>query len=122
MFVVLYRWKVKPEKGEEFREGWRLVTTAIQERDGSLGARLHQVDDNIWVAYAQWPDRESWDSAWQKGPVDEALGYHLMKGALRRNAQSEKPFLTMKLTDDCFSSLNWDQVLHRAASTTKEGA
>jgi hypothetical protein len=29
-------------------------------RCGSLGARLHRSDEGTFIAYAQWPDRESW--------------------------------------------------------------
>jgi heme-degrading monooxygenase HmoA len=62
MFCVIYQWKVKPGKEEEFRESWRAVTDAIYHQHGSLGSRLHKNDDGTWVAYAQWPTRELWES------------------------------------------------------------
>ena len=61
MFCVLYQWKVKPGKEEQFRQSWREVTEAIYRQHGSLGSRLHENDDGTWVAYAQWPTRELWE-------------------------------------------------------------
>jgi hypothetical protein len=39
------------------------MTEAIRDHRGGLGSRLHTDDDGWWIAYAQWPDRESWDFA-----------------------------------------------------------
>jgi len=104
MFVVIYRWRVKAEREEEFRKGWKIVTEGIRKRDGSLGARLHRTDNNTWLSYAQWPNRQAWEQAWQRGPVDEPLAYHLMKSSIVPSRNKEKPYLTMTLTDDCFES------------------
>jgi len=53
-FVVLYRWKIKPELEDQFAAGWSQATQALLER-GSLGSRLHKGNDDTWYAYAQWP-------------------------------------------------------------------
>jgi quinol monooxygenase YgiN len=60
LFCVIYELKVKPEMEQKFRDAWRKVTLDVMNECGSLGARLHKSDDGSWIAYAQWPDRESW--------------------------------------------------------------
>ena len=52
---MLYRWTLKPGREAQFVEAWSQVTAALLER-GSLGSRLHQGPDGLWVGYAQWPD------------------------------------------------------------------
>ncbi len=61
MFCVIYQWQVKPAREPDFRETWRAITEAIFRQHGSLGSRMHSADDGSWIAYAQWPDRESWE-------------------------------------------------------------
>lgn len=74
-FCVLYRWKVRPGKEEEFRRAWEIVTREIRDHAGGLGSRLHRTRDGTWVAYAQWPNREMWETAEVATPEGkEALG------------------------------------------------
>ena len=70
-FAVIYRWTIRVDKTEEFQEAWEKVTAAIRAQRGGLGSRLHQDEDLTWVAYAQWPDRETWEQSLELGPVDE---------------------------------------------------
>lgn len=65
MFAVIYRWKVIPGREACFEEGWRAGTEAIANELGGWGSRLHRGDDGVVVAYAQWPDRATWDKASQ---------------------------------------------------------
>ena len=60
-FCVLYRFVVRPGMEEAFVAAWREVTDAVGEQRGGLGSRLHLSDDGVWVAYAQWPDRATWE-------------------------------------------------------------
>ena len=62
MFIVLYRWKIKPEKEAQFINAWSEVTDYYRENFDSLGSRLHRGNDGIFYAYAQWKtvvDREN---------------------------------------------------------------
>ena len=65
MFAVIYRWKLVPGREATFEEGWRAGTAAIAREFGGWGSRLHRGDDGVAVAYAQWPDRATWESARQ---------------------------------------------------------
>src|SRR5262245_55306548 len=63
MFLAVYRWRVKPGKEAQFREGWRRGTIEIARIYGSLGSRLCQDQDGRFVGVAEWPDRETWEKA-----------------------------------------------------------
>jgi hypothetical protein len=63
MFVVIYRWRLGPDKEREFQEAWERVTREYVSSASSLGSRLHRSSDGVWVAYAQWPSRVAWESA-----------------------------------------------------------
>lgn len=63
MVVYLYRWKLKPEKEEQFQKAWSYVTEQLREKSGSLGSRLHRGDDGLWYGYAQWPSVEQREKA-----------------------------------------------------------
>ncbi len=58
MFVVLYRWRVKPEMEQQFAETWSERTAYLKEKYDSLGSRLHRGSDGVWYSYAQWKSAE----------------------------------------------------------------
>jgi quinol monooxygenase YgiN len=62
-FCVIYTFKVRSGMEDSFMEGWSRLTEAIRETRGGLGSRLHKSDNGWWVAYAQWPDRQTWESS-----------------------------------------------------------
>jgi hypothetical protein len=66
MFAVIYRWKVLPGREAQFEQGWRAGTEAIAREFGGWGSRLHWGEDGVAVAYAQWPDRDTWERAMQR--------------------------------------------------------
>ena len=76
MFVVIQRIEVKPNQRQHFVLCWRTVTEAIEEQCGSIGSRLHATDDGTYVAYVQWPDRETWEACevpTQYAQIDESM-------------------------------------------------
>jgi hypothetical protein len=62
MFVVLYRWRIKPGTEDRFAMAWSEATRRLLAR-GSLGSRLHAGSDGYWYGYAQWPDAQARASA-----------------------------------------------------------
>ena len=58
MFVVLYRWRIKPGAESRFATAWAEATRSLLAR-GSLGSRLHAGSDGYWYGYAQWPDAQA---------------------------------------------------------------
>jgi len=99
MFVVLYRWRIKKEREAEFRAAWARATERIVARYGALGSRLHQVDDGSWLAYAQWPDRESW-MRMRSSPPAAPEEFAQMRAAEESPGAYPVPFLTMTVMDD----------------------
>ncbi len=61
MFSVIYRFKIKEGSENKFQECWAKVTEEFKSLHGGLGSCLHASDDNLFVAYARWPDRASWE-------------------------------------------------------------
>jgi heme-degrading monooxygenase HmoA len=95
MFIAVYRWKLKEGQEGRFREGWRRRTEEIYRKCGSLGSRLHRAEDGTWVAYAQWPDRATWESA-AGVPVEDAGASELM----RESAETSYPSAYMEVAED----------------------
>src|SRR5271156_5423842 len=99
MFCVIYQWKVKHEKEEEFRDTWRTITEAIFLQHGALGSRLHKSDDGTWIAYAQWPDRDRWQNH------SDTLGVELARSKQSEClSESVKVLHTLTMTDDLLKS------------------
>jgi len=71
-FAVIYRWKVIPQREDDFVAAWETLTVAIRDQRGGRGSRLHRDDDGVWTAYAQWPDREAWKKAQTLDSADPA--------------------------------------------------
>ena len=77
MFAVIYRWRIVPGGEAAFREAWEQVTHRLRDERGGLGSRLHRDAEGRFVAYAQWPDRASWEASRSAGPVDAELAARL---------------------------------------------
>jgi len=60
-FTVIYSFKVVEGKEKDFINSWAELTKLIYEFEGSYGSRLHKVNNNLFIAYAQWPDKEVYD-------------------------------------------------------------
>ena len=70
MFSVIYTFDVKPGSENDFVEAWSALTELFKEHAGSGGSRLHKAAAGNYVAYAQWPDRQTWEQAPEKLPVE----------------------------------------------------
>lgn len=69
---MIYRWRLHADKVLQFQQAWERGTLRIAAERGGLGSRLHQADDGSWLAYAQWPDRASWQHSRELAPVNAA--------------------------------------------------
>ncbi len=70
MFSVIYTFEVKPGSENDFVKAWSALTQLFKEHAGSGGSRLHKAATGNYVAYAQWPDRQTWEQAAEKLPVE----------------------------------------------------
>ena len=96
MFIALYRWKLKTGQEKRFQEGWRRITEKIYRKNGSLGSRLHKAEDGTWVAYAQWTNKETWESRSNALTDLEALAM------FRESIEISQPEIYMEVVDDLF--------------------
>ncbi len=62
MFIVIYSFQVKKGRENDLRKSWTEMTKLIIKYKGALGFRLHQADNNLFIAYAQWPDKATWEN------------------------------------------------------------
>ena len=104
MFIALYRWKVKEGHEKDFLAGWHRRTEEIYQHCGSLGSRLHQAEEGLWVAYAQWPDRPTYDAA-QSVPVIDAEARMMF----RESIEESYPDIYMDVIDDLLQAQSFVQ-------------
>lgn len=101
MFVAVYWWRVKPGMEAQFRAAWRRGTELITARYGSYGSRLHRDLDGRFVGYAMWPDRQSWQRAFDARMVyDDAETRRKFVEAIAEAPADGKPVFAMEVTDD----------------------
>ena len=96
MYIVLYRWRVKPDLEQQFIESWSERTAYLFETYDSLGSRLHRGSDGIWYSYAQWKSAEQREQAFtaETGKVPESRGRFL--GAI----EEEFPEIELDIVSD----------------------
>ena len=107
MFVAAYWWRVHPGKEEQFRAAWRRGTELITKIYGSLGSRLHRTDDGRFIGVAEWPDRATWQKAFDAKMVyDEPATRTAFLDAIAEWAA--EPLLAMEVTDDLLTRSSAD--------------
>ncbi|OKY25031.1 antibiotic biosynthesis monooxygenase [Thalassotalea sp. PP2-459] len=62
-FAVIFEFVVKEGYEEQFISAWSQTTQGIYLFKGSLGSRLHRNKDGALIAYAQWPDEQTYRKA-----------------------------------------------------------
>lgn len=84
MFCVIYLFKVKSRHENEFKKAWKELTALIYEYEGSLGSRLHRQSEFQFIAYAQWPDRSTWENSGNRLPESSKEIRKIMKDSCER--------------------------------------
>lgn len=104
MFIVIYRWRLKEGLESVFRQGWCEMTESIYRTRGSLGSRLHQAEDGTWVAYAQWPDEETWRRAREAGSANPKAAEKMREGSAALISEEH-----LQVADDLFQAEPYDK-------------
>ena len=94
-FCVIYRWEVRPGMEEQFQFAWKQLTHEFKEQHGGLGSRLHKASDGTWLAYAQWPSRDTWSQA----EIASERGLLAMKQLQDAVAKRLEPILLEPIAD-----------------------
>ncbi len=74
MFAISYKFMLtapSTETEKQCVECWSSVTTFFQENAGALGSGLHKGEDGAFYAYAEWPDKSTFESSQQVVPTED---------------------------------------------------
>jgi len=96
MFIAIYKFQVKPGCETQLEDSWGALTDLIYRHEGSLGSRLHRDEEGSYIAYAQWPDRETWASA-DNLPPDLA---DPVSQKMRESCDKIETIYKLEVTDD----------------------
>ena len=69
MIVVYYRWRIRPDREQDFRAAWAEATDLLRAH-GSGGSTLFRAPDGSLAALARWPDVETRRAAFAAVPPD----------------------------------------------------
>ena len=103
MFAVLYRWRAKENKEDEFRDAWHRATEAIYRHKGSLGSRLMRSQDGDFYALAQWPTRDHWRARSQPTEADPTASQQM-----RDAIEYAHPPVELEVADDLLRDEAYD--------------
>ncbi len=67
MYAIVIEFRVKESCERDFIRYWNQTTQYFLAHHGSLGSRLHKSENGMYVAYAFWPDKITYDSAHKGG-------------------------------------------------------
>ena len=81
MFVAIYHFNVQSDQEKYFVEAWEGLTKLIYEFEGSLGSLLNKNKDGTYIAYAQWPDKSTWENAGSRLPKQSTFFRKQMQNA-----------------------------------------
>ena len=70
MFTVIYSFEVKPAYEKEFINAWTTLTKMLHQYANSKGSRLHRASTGQFIAYANWPNEQLWNTADSKLPLE----------------------------------------------------
>lgn len=62
-FTIIYSFKIVDGKEIEFIHCWTELTKLIYQFEGSFGSKLFKANNKLFIATAQWPDRETYDQS-----------------------------------------------------------
>ncbi|EPC01547.1 hypothetical protein L861_16885 [Litchfieldella anticariensis FP35 = DSM 16096] len=95
MLAIILEFDVIPGKEDAFREAWKETTKYIHTNFGSLGSRLHRDENGRFIAYAQWPDHETYkkEHDWSEEGIK-------CRERMRATLKSEKVTVLHKLDVD----------------------
>lgn len=62
MVSVIYQFKVKAGREKEFQDYWADVTAEFRDEHGGLGSCLHLTEEGIYLAYARWADKKTFEA------------------------------------------------------------
>jgi quinol monooxygenase YgiN len=68
-YTIIYSFKVNDGKENEFIDCWTELTKLIYKYEGSYGSKLHKINENLFIGYAQWPDKKTFEQSGDNLPA-----------------------------------------------------
>ena len=96
MFSVIYSFQIKEGQSEVFERAWAGMTELIKQYEGGLGSRLHKKGDLDYIAYAQWPDKETWQNAGGNMPETSQE----LRAAMRASCEKIETLFELDVVND----------------------
>ncbi len=99
MYIVMFEFVVKPGAEQQFLDAWAKTTQGIYLFKGSLGSRLHRDKSGAFIAYAQWPDKATWEKA---AEIEMSPEYERYRAEMREalNLESTRTLYEMEVETD----------------------
>jgi len=97
MYTVIYQWEIQTGKYDDFVCAWEAVTEHYSQHYNALGARLHKVNENHFVAYAQWPTKEARDLAFSLDDAPQQAAEIMQDSIIHIHPAIEMEMLSDKL-------------------------
>ncbi len=85
IYTYIYRWKIKNGKSDDFINSWKNITDYYLEHHNSLGSRLHYIGQNEYIAYANWPNKEARNIAFNSNNDKIKIDEKMMKDAILKS-------------------------------------
>ena len=96
MFAVIYHFIVKNGHEDLFESSWASLTDLIYRHENSLGSRLHKSKESKYIAYALWPDQETWKNSGELLPPEAKV----WRSKLRSSCEKVLTLHEMEVVDD----------------------
>ena len=80
MYCIVYRFQLidpNTETEERFLKVWSGITDYLKRECEALGSRLHQGEDGVFFAYAQWPSKTVFEASSEHDPKLEFVEMRL---------------------------------------------
>ena len=82
----MFEFVVKEGCEASFLDSWPKVTQGIYLLKGSLGSRLHKDETGKWIAYAQWPDKITYERA---ASIEMSEAYEIERANMHQSLNIE---------------------------------
>ena len=96
MYTIIYKFNIKSNTRDAFINAWKEMTLLIKEHEGGLGSRLHIEDQNTFIAYAQWSDKETFEKSGNNLPQEASD----IRSRMRSSCISVERLMEMAVVED----------------------
>lgn len=96
MHVVLYRFEVKSGLEDQFLQAWNDLTQLIYTHENSRGSRLHKERGQTYIAYAAWPDKNTFKNAGDNLPESAEV----VRKAMRKSCSAIEVLHELEVVSD----------------------